>query len=490
MYRFRKTEYLLDERYDELNNQEIYFAPPEELKDPMEGAKDIFWHGDEVLWRNFIKHYLICLEHVTNMWSVVGEDKEINKDFIPVFKSSVEFSSVKHKERFIKIQDYFFSNKIIKNMPVFLAEQNKKIRYNELLKYLKVIHKFAFDAINFVDSNYGYIERISIFKNILNQDSMIKLIESGFDREEEINEDFIFEDEIEMMFRSLNNINSNVELLSTCGDEGEGVFNNKTFIMIQFPEAYLSKMEELIYPKWYAACFMRECTSLSSWGTYGDNHKGVCLKFKTEVNKTGKIENQDNINNEGKNAGENDESKSINLTGVMGSGSNSIIGSENFKLSKVKYDDVLHEIDFFKSLGRLSYPEFNKQWYANEEGEISSTIYEMTFDEEWLNTYREDFHKSITSKSRGYCNECEYRIILDEMFNDYSSAEDRTLKYDFDDLEGIIFGIKTSSLDKAKIINIIREKCRESGRENFDFYEAEYCHESGRIEPVKLDIVI
>lgn len=61
MYRFRNTKYLLDERYDELNNLDIYFAHPGELNDPMEGVMDIFWHGDEVLWRNFMKHYLMCL---------------------------------------------------------------------------------------------------------------------------------------------------------------------------------------------------------------------------------------------------------------------------------------------------------------------------------------------------------------------------------------------------------------------------------------------
>lgn len=496
MYRFRKTEYLLDERYDELDNQEIYFASPEELNDPMEGVKDVFWQGDEVLWRNFINHYLICLEHVTNMWSVVGEDKEINKDYIPVFKSSVEFSSVKHKERFIKIRDYFFSNKIIKNMPSFLAENNKKIRYNELLKYLKVIHKFAFDSINFVDSNYGYIERMSIFENILDTDNVIKQIESGTDKEGNNDDDFVFEEEIELLFRSLNNINSNIDLLSSYDNKGTSVFSNKTFIMIQFPEAYLSRMEELIYPKWYTACFMDDCTSLSSWGIYGDNHKGVCLKFKTEDNETGNIQNEDTINNqsnlnyEHKNEDKNDESKSINLTGVMGNGASSIIGTDGYNLSKMNYSDVLHEIDFFKSLGRLSYPKFNKQWYTIEEGQISSTIHNIELDEEWLHSYIEDFHKSIMCKSRQYSYEGEYRIILDDMFNDYSAKEDRTLKYDFNDLEGIIFGIKTASCDKAKIINIIRKKCQERGRIHFDFYDAEYSHESGKIEPVKLDISI
>ena len=102
----------------------------------------------------------------------------------------------------------------------------------------------------------------------------------------------------------------------------------------------------------------------------------------------------------------------------------------------------------------------------------------------------ENFNRSITTKSREYYCDGEYRIILDELFNDYSSEEDRKLKYDFNDFEAIIFGIKTSSVDKAKIINIIRRKCHETGRNNFDFYECEYCHESGKIKQVKIDISI
>lgn len=478
MYRFRKTKYLLDERYDELNNMEIYFSAPQELNDPMEGVKDVFWQGDEVLWRNFMKHYLMCLEHVTSMWNIVGEEKEINKGFIPVFKSFSEFSSVKHKERFIKIQDYFFSNKIMKNMPSFLSSDNKKIRYNELLKYMKVIHKFAFDSINFVDSNYGYNKRMSIFEDILDEDKNIILLESGNheenkegDKIKDKNNEFILEDEIENMFNCLNNINSNLDLFCTYDEKGEGVFSNKTFIMIQFPEAYLSRIQELIYPKWYAASFMDQCTNLSSWGTYGDNHKGVCLKFKTKYD-------------------EQKDAEFLKLTGVIKNGAYSVIGDNHYKLSKMNYEDKLYEIDFFKGLGRLSYPKFNKQWYTNEEGEISSTIDNIKFDEEWLHEYMENFNRSITTKSREYSCDGEYRIILDELFNDYSSEEDRKLKYDFNDFEAIIFGIKTSSVDKAKIINIIRRKCHETGRNNFDFYECEYCHESGKIKQVKMDISI
>ena len=375
MYRFRKVKYLLDEKYDELNNQEIYLASAEELNDPMEGVRDIFWQGDEVLWRNFIKHYLMCLEHVISMWNVVGEEKEINKDFIMAFKNSIEFSSVKHKERFIKIEDYFFSNKIISSMPAFLAHKNRKIRYRELFKYLKVIHKFAFDSINFVNTNYGYMERINIFKNISDKyssdgESSVRLLASTEDKEECIDDDFVLEDEIEKLFNSLNSINSEHELLNSYDNKSEQSISNEKFIIVQFPEAYLSKMEEIVHPRWYSASFMDGCRSVASWSSYGDNHRGVCLKFKTNI-------------------GENNNSQSMKLKGIIRNGVHSVIGDKEHQLVKIKYDDKLKEIDFFKSLGRMSFPKFNEQWYANENGEISSTVYNLNFDEEWLQCYRQ-----------------------------------------------------------------------------------------------------
>jgi hypothetical protein len=59
-YRFRSVDALLGERA-ELDSQEIYFASPAELNDPMEGFKDLYWQGDEIVWRNLIRHYALCL---------------------------------------------------------------------------------------------------------------------------------------------------------------------------------------------------------------------------------------------------------------------------------------------------------------------------------------------------------------------------------------------------------------------------------------------
>ena len=69
-YRFRSLDALLDE-WQELEKQEIYFAPPEQLNDPMEGFKELFWRGDQIVWENLIRHYLLCLSQTVVVAMIV-----------------------------------------------------------------------------------------------------------------------------------------------------------------------------------------------------------------------------------------------------------------------------------------------------------------------------------------------------------------------------------------------------------------------------------
>ena len=65
-YRFRKTQNIFD--FKELENQEIYFASNKELNDPMEGYKDFFWKGDEIVWNNFLINYVKSLEYIFRLF--------------------------------------------------------------------------------------------------------------------------------------------------------------------------------------------------------------------------------------------------------------------------------------------------------------------------------------------------------------------------------------------------------------------------------------
>ena len=46
---------------DELDGQYIFFAGLSELNDPVEGAADMVWNGDEIVWSNLNRHYFKSL---------------------------------------------------------------------------------------------------------------------------------------------------------------------------------------------------------------------------------------------------------------------------------------------------------------------------------------------------------------------------------------------------------------------------------------------
>jgi hypothetical protein len=76
-YRYRPIKAVLD-GFHELESQEIYFSTPDELNDPMEGSKDLFWRGDEIVWRNFLRHYILCVLQTANCCSILADQFDPN----------------------------------------------------------------------------------------------------------------------------------------------------------------------------------------------------------------------------------------------------------------------------------------------------------------------------------------------------------------------------------------------------------------------------
>ncbi|MBZ0097898.1 MAG: hypothetical protein K8F30_02380, partial [Taibaiella sp.] len=79
--------------------------------------------------------------------------------------------------------------------------------------------------------------------------------------------------------------------------------------------------------------------------------------------------------------------------------------------------------------------------------------------------------------------------VLNSQLNDYSDKSKRKLKYDFNDLEAVIFGIRTSMTDKIETIRIIENKCKENKITEFDFYQAYYSKKTGKVETKKLNLI-
>ncbi|MDR0530522.1 MAG: hypothetical protein LBG83_00435, partial [Oscillospiraceae bacterium] len=158
MYRLRSLYALLD-GFHELENQEIYFAPYDELNDPLEGSVEMFWHGDAIVWKNLFRHYLLCLYYQFVMATIIGKDF-CNEDF-PIMIS--EFGSAEGIINiFQNIKKQFFAREAIQKLIQFLSSRVSNIKQQELTFWLKTIQCFAFSCVVSACNKAGLYENNSI----------------------------------------------------------------------------------------------------------------------------------------------------------------------------------------------------------------------------------------------------------------------------------------------------------------------------------------
>lgn len=469
LYRFRSTNNLLG-NYKELENQEIYFADPEQLNDPMEGYKDIFWAGDAVVWENLLKHYLRCLKDCYSVLAIRGNDYTIGRKDIGVFNNRNSFPTPIYERIYKEICVLFFGNKLAESAAVDLSGRKNPIRRDELVFHLRRLHYIGLEAIRDAFETHGLIPKktSSTSSKFLPIELFDHSIPNLFNQAE--NEHPGIPGLAEKLCAASSNLSSQLDLIIRYQKEGQEGKANKLFLLSEFPEAYVYELEQLVYPDWYAACFMSECSNSSVWGHYGDNHKGICLIF---------------------NVGSAKDNKGLSLYRAK-SLSNKGPSSEYVwtRFHQVDYEKRYAEIDFFRSLGRLPRPVIDGCWYRDEQGTKSSLADEVFNDEDtWRANYWKNFYHVVTTKLKDWQYEKEYRLILQSELFDFSTPDSRKLKYKFSDLKGVIFGIKTSMEDKLNIIRIIESKCVQEKRNDFKFYQARYSPHSGMIEHAEMNLI-
>ena len=222
---------------------------------------------------------------------------------------------------------------------------------------------------------------------------------------------------------------------------------------------YFSILESLTFPYKYIASFTQHCNNPAVWGHYANNHKGICLKFRTQ-----KLDDN-----------------SIGLSLKNNSYSNSYSES-SFHFSKIYYKEKYPEYNFFQSLGSLPLYILN-QWFLDEKGNQSSSTNLIKNEELWRNEYWKNFGQNNSIKLREWEYENEYRLIMASSFVETKEDKNnRIFEYNFSDLEGIIFGMKTPNEKKLEIIKTIFDKCKKESRTDFKFYQADYNSKKGLID--------
>ena len=466
LYRFRSIDALLD-KYHELENQTIYFASPDELNDPMEGFRDIIWGGDKIVWANFFKNYVYCLNASYPLYRTMSDSMELEADKLPV-EGRWDRLITPQEQRFDGVWYMFHNLPKVSQMIEALANTNRKIRYGELEYYLRLIQSAILVLIIYSSLDYQHIpesQRQQLTAQISNvtHESLVSILIplALFEKvknEKEVNVLLREKEKLwnsERINRQLKNPNSEATL--------EGIDH----LSFDFPTVYLNEIERLLWPNWYTACFMKDYHNSSVWGYYADKHEGACLIFEP----------------------------------VKTSGSN---GLELYKgigkrvrvipFSEISYEDKPGEVDFFRSIGRTTVALLMKLWYTDAEGNVSECAAHIPRDSEidndgtiaWRKSYWNSFYRDITTKTKDWKYEQEYRLILEDGLRQFDEQKDRTLKYDFNSLKGIIFGMNTSDEDKVRIIKIIQEKCETNERVDFKFYQAYYAPEEGNIQKYEI----
>ena len=447
LYRFRSVERLLDDR--ELEDNYFYFSSPSQQNDPLEGYVDFYWKGDRIAWLGLFKHYTWQL-FMTMYKSLLTHDIKKLKELC-LWKSEALFKGIPLLDIRKELQNEFIEDVFIQKLAEELEKCDQEISASQLEYILFLIHRKVLKYTN--EKIYEKFE--------------VKIIEFELDNEQRRNnmeslvlnyiENISTEPDASIVAEIIDNTISSLNMMMLSSFKDAPDYESKKIYLLlfsEFPQVYARGISWLSFPDWYCVCFSDNISNPALWGYYADSHKGVCLKFKNE--KGGSFDLQ-----------------AINKAEWR--------KNEKYKMEikEVCYGGSPVRVEFFSSLGGISGDE-RKHWLCYK-GEWSNNCEVFSDEEKWLANHLRSNEERFLRKSKAWEEEREYRIVLDDFWYIHSQNEQRLFRYDFNDLEGIIFGIKTPLEEKLKIIEIVKEKCIETKREPVTFYQAVYDAEKNLI---------
>lgn len=455
VYKFRHTKYLINSEYNELKNEELYFSHYRYLNDPLEGNVELVWIGDEIVWKNFLNHYLLCLFYKYTQLAHPDSNERFN-DKIPIEITEKNIPKI-YVDTYKQIKKQFFEDYVVSNILKYLSSKKVVIYKNELLNHIRIMNSIAMRNIVTTLFNNKLCENcdiLKIFKSDEELNSLYLEVLRDFDRNPILGLEF---------FKRQDLLHEQTAIRCQVPLKHDGYKKRKMYL-VNFPCIYVNQLYRLVFPDWYVCCFTESYTNSSMWGNYGDGHKGVCLRFKMDDKNEIKIQpitpTQINISNK----------------------------YHPIKLISVNYIDEVLNIDFFRMLYNIPLDILEEYWYKDENGNESVCIIALKNMQNHLDKYNLIFEDACTRKTSEWHSEQEHRLIVRGM--------DKTMlksglkfRYNFRDLDAIIFGMKTPYSEMAEIIRIIANKCKEYRRSDFKFYISVYNSRSKKIEIEELKIV-
>lgn len=443
IFHFRNADSVL--KFDELKNLEIYFCPYDNEDDAAEGLLNVYWKADEILWDNFLAHYFVVF-YIYYTLMLLSEDERKIPDQICWRQVRARFNL----ERLIQT---FLDSQTVARVKIMAMAKDHEVSADELRLYLRIVHGTVLSTVWSIDHDEKQVNDVFGKRKKYIDDTLLTEAVNAFKWDKANTDGFfrLFEQIIEK--REREDIAANAE-------------EWKRWLFIDFPSEYFKCLPEMVYPRWYVASFCKDCTSTRNWAHYADASKGICLIHKTHIGAFGK-------------------GLKIKTCHEISTNKGRKYDNHIEPLLDVEYNSSLPRFNFFEMLGGLTGGMID-EWFHDRNGNESSYYYGDYTDpkkEEWRRNYWQAYQKHIASKGFDWQDLKEQRVVLEDdgFFINYRTLEDRKIKYDFDELEGIIWGSKISYKLKVQIRRIVEEHCRQTGRTDFSFYQARINPSDGKI---------
>jgi hypothetical protein len=299
----------------------------------MEGYKDVYWTGDRIVWRNLLRHYLLCLLEASSCLSLGPQfDGAYLKTTIFLAPESLPEAPV--RSIFQRMCHAFLANANIGKWPETLSARPTPVRRDELTHYLRALHPFRLAVLLEELKGHGID---GIFRNVPALQAQASTLGENLSRVAELKPS---DGEVaEELFAASELMTAQLELIHDYNHETPPEARAFKFLTRDFPTSYVRALDELIHPPWHAACFVADPANASMWATYGEAYRGVCLKFKTVPDSASRPALKLNVIN--------------GWRGGRGKEMEPVRSFVPHAFHEVKYSESYPEIDFFNSIGRL-----------------------------------------------------------------------------------------------------------------------------------------
>lgn len=459
--------------YRELAEQTIFFSNPDELNDPMEALRDYVWEADNRGWERFLKHFLNCLcdtyLRARHMGPASSEDEShINLDGPWIHDQHAELPW-----SFEQIWEYLDSWLELRDLAHQFASVGRPMRREELESHLSNFHPFSLRILDGIIQGMHESTLDTVAESTL-PDLERRTLLFELSREQSFDDDFY----ISAFAEQCQKLNTH-RLMKRINDVlGPLPARSRLLTMLQdeFPRAYLDQLAVAVAPHWSVACFTRDPSNAAMWSNYADGHRGACFIFETRSSAA---------------------HESTLLTSTTPDQSTDLFhlvtdtATITLTFQDVSYVDSLKPANFFDCASALQKAGNLRDFMGapvSRQLDSSTTHGTRASVPEAESRMRTEIIRDCSHKTNEWRAERETRLILWAPSSEEQYVSKRALRYEFESLKGIIFGIKVSSEDKVRIVAQVRENCVDAERTEFEFYQAYYWDRSGKIDYYPMDI--